>query len=269
MKKCLICSAQVNFFASTGNLKIYKCPNCGFGFTDQLQVNKGDYHRDEVYIQEGDLFRNIFQKRVDIINRFAEKGKVLEVGCSTGLMLSLFQKKGWEVTGVEVSKKAAAVAKKKGLEIITTPFEDIDFNQKFDVVIFNHTLEHLKDPVSALQKAAKLLTNRGVLYIDLPNFSSFSANLQNVDWPLLLPNEHMWHFTFDSLNILLKKNGFKIVYDERASGIWDLASPLEDLIRAFFGLKKRFFTQILTAIPSLILTRLKLGSDLMVIAKKA
>ncbi len=269
MKKCLICSAQVNFFASKDSFKIYKCPNCGFGFTDQLKVNKGDYHRDEVYIQEAGLFRNIFQKRVDIINRFAKMGRVLEVGCSTGLMLSLFQKMGWDTTGVEVSKKAAEVAKKKGLEIITKPFEDVDFDQKFDVVIFNHTLEHLKDPASALAKAAKLLANGGILYIDLPNFGSFSARAQKGDWPLLLPDEHLWHFTLNSLNVLLKKNGFKIVYDERASGIWDLASPLEDLVRAFFGLKKRFLTQILTAIPSLILTRLKLGSDLMVIAKKA
>lgn len=265
---CIICSSEVELFATSKGFNIYKCKKCGFGFTKDLKVNSSDYHRDDTYITEENLFKNIFEKRVNIISKFTKGGKVLEVGCSTGLMLSLFKNKGWEVVGVEVSKKAAEKAMQRGIKVETKPFEDINFNGKFDLIIFNHTLEHLQDIKGVLKKASILLNIGGVLYIDLPNFDSVTANLQKQSWPLLLPNEHLWHFTYLSLKKILEENNMKIIFNERASGLWDLNNPVKELLVSLLTLKKRFFVEIITAIPSFILTKYKLGSDLMVIAKK-
>lgn len=262
---CLICGEILKGYADQ---KIYKCSHCGFGQTLQLKAQVGSYHRDEIYIEEETLFRNIFQKRINIISKFSKSGRALEIGCSTGIMLSLLQEKGWSVTGVEMSKKAAEIAKKRGINIITKPFEEISVKENFDLVILNHTLEHLKDPVSVLKKISKLLMPGGLLFVDVPNFGGLSAKLQGKNWPLLLPREHRWHFSYKALEILLEKIGFKIIFVDQSSGIWNVDNPLLESFNSLVRFKKRFFEEVLSAIPSLIVSKLKMGSDLMVISRK-
>lgn len=268
MNKCQICQSDLSLFCRKGIFEIYKCSNCGFGSTLNTKLQKNRYHRDETYIEEGALFRNIFQKRVKIICKLTQPGKVLEVGCSTGLMLQLLKERGWEVLGIEISKKAAHEALKKGIKIIEGKFEDEKINEKFDLVILNHTLEHLENPANVLQKAKNLLLRNGLLFIDVPNFGGLSAKLEGKNWPLLLPNEHLWHFTLKSLEILPKNFGLKIIFVDRSSGIWDYANPLKGIILSLTNFKMRFFTEVITALPSWFISRLGLGSDLMVIFKK-
>lgn len=265
---CFICGGLLNKFAKSSGFEIYKCTNCGFGVTDKPNLQKGEYHRDETYIDEEKLFKNIFQKRANIINRLMKPGRVLEIGCSTGALLFLLKEKGWEVVGVEISKSSAEVAQKKGIDVITIPFEKVKQDKKFDLIILNHTLEHLKKPQKVIEKISKIVNNSGYIYIDLPNYGSLSANLLKGHWPMLLPKEHLWHFTEKALKILLEKNGLEIIYKEKASGIWDFADPYSGVISSLINFKKRFFIEVLTAIPSWIVWKLGSGSDLMVIAKK-
>lgn len=266
--KCPVCGFETKIFAKLKNHIIYKCKNCGFGFTTNLSAHLGNYHRDDTYIQEEKLFENIFSKRVSKILNFKTKGDVLDIGCSTGLFLSLFQKKGWNVTGVEISKKAAEVAEKRGVEVLIKPFEEIRFTKKFDLIVLNHTLEHLKDPFDVVKKASQLLKPGGLLYIDLPNFASLSASIYKKNWTHLLPDEHLWHFTYKSLEIMLQKLGLKIIFVERSSGIWDVNKPYLELLTSLVTFKKRFFFNLLSALPTLLISKINLGSDLMVIAKK-
>lgn len=271
MKKgdnCLICSYETKLFTKTNNHLIYKCVHCGFGYTSKLSAQSGEYHRDETYIQEERLFENIFNKRINEITKYLKTGKVLEIGCSTGLMLSLFQKKGFDVKGVEISKKAAEIARSRNIDVITQPFEKAKFNEKFDLIVLNHTLEHLENPLTVLQKAKTLLTPKGYLMIDLPNFDSPMAKLLKKRWPHLLPDEHLWHFTQKSYQVLFKKLDFKIIKIKKASGVWDFAKPYKEIYQSLAGRKKRFFKNFLTAIPSLVMTKLNKGSDLLVLARK-
>lgn len=249
-------------------MEIYKCPHCGLGVTKGVKTQLKDYHRDETYIEEENLFKNIFLKRVNIICRFKKEGKALEIGCSTGLFLSLLQNKDWQVYGVEISKKSTEEAQKRGVKVIIDDFMKVNINEKFDAVILNHTLEHLENLVAVIKKVNSLLNPGGLLYIDVPNFGGLSAKLLGTKWPLLLPDEHLWHFTEMSLRILLKNLGFKIIFTEKASGIWDYENPLRGILLSLLTFKKRFFVEALTAISSWIVTKLGLGSDLMVIARK-
>lgn len=249
-------------------MEIYKCPHCGLGITEGLKTQISDYHRDETYIEEESLFKNIFLKRVNIIGKFKKPKKVLEIGCSTGLMLALLKDWGWQVKGVEISSKAAEVAHKRNIKVIVVDFMKSGIKEKFDVVVLNHTLEHLENPVAVIKKINSLLNPGGLLYIDVPNFGGLSAKLLGAKWPLLLPDEHLWHFTEKSLRILLQNLGFRIIFIEKASGVWDYGNPLRGILLSLVTFKKRFFMEILTAIPSWLVTKLGLGSDLMIIAKK-
>lgn len=264
---CPICKKTATIYIEN-NFKIYRCGNCGFGFTEGTEIQKGDYHRDETYDLEESLFRNIFLKRVNIINKFIKQGSVLEIGCSTGIMLQLFKDRGFSVTGIELSKPAAKVAENRGIFVINKPFEKINFKNKFDLIVLNHTLEHLDKPKEILKRCKTLLKPKGLIYIDLPNFDALSLKFQKQKWPLLLPKEHLWHFTEKSFKVIFSELDFKILYVEKASGIWDFAKPFNELVTALLNRKKRFFNEFFTSIPTFILTKKKIGTDLMIVARK-
>lgn len=269
MKTCVACNAKLKYLGESSGAAIYQCSVCGLGVTGNGHAEDYvAYHRDPVYIKETAQFSNIFSKRVNIISRFKRSGKALEVGSSAGIFLSLLKSRGWEVQGVEPSKPAAKVALKRSIPTIVNTFEEANLKEKFDIVIFNHVLEHMNDPVKVLEKAGQVLRKGGLVFIDVPNFASLAARLKGVGWRYILPREHRWHFTPTSLFVLLEKAGFTPVYWEAHSGVWGYDRPLEELWQSLLGGKKRFFQNTITAIPTFMLTKLKAGTGLTVVAQK-
>lgn len=271
MKECLACNKKLRFLGENSGLDIFRCPSCGFGITSGIfsKTQYSAYHRDKVYVKEKEQFKNIFDKRVGIILKSKKGGKALEVGSSTGVFLSLLKERGWEVQGVEPSATSAQAASKMGIPTINTTFESAEIpKNSFDVIIFSHVLEHMEDPHTVLNKANQILKNGGIILIDVPNFASLTARLAGAGWKYILPKEHRWHFTPQSLSLLLNEAGFRVVYWETHSGIWDYGNPLKEIWQALTGRKKRFFTDVLTAIPASIITKLRLGTGLTLIAKK-
>ena len=104
------------------------------------------------------------------------KGKdVLDVGCGTGLFSHLVKGKGAKkVTGVDYSKEAIALAKKKygeeGIEFLCEDFTKI--RGKYDAVVSLGTFEHLDNPLSTLKHFKGLLKKNGSIIIVSPNWTN-------------------------------------------------------------------------------------------------
>lgn len=232
-------------------------------------VSYEKYYRDQDYEDFESLFSNIFQKRFNLIKRFVNSsGKVLDIGASTGIFLNIFKNKGWEVWGVEPSM-SSNIAKKRGIKMINSYFENASLpKNNFDLIVMNHTLEHIKDAAQVIKKTHSLLKSDGILFIDVPNAGGIGAKILNKNWPYLLPEEHIHQFTKESLSNLLKLNGYKVVYWESRSGVFEYANPLRELLRSLLTLKKRFFTDILTFPYASVATLLNNGDSMSFIAKK-
>lgn len=221
-----------------------------------------NYHRDKDYLKYQSLFENIFRKKFNLISKFINKGKVLEIGSSTGVMLKIFANGGFEVLGIEPSGSYRE-ARKKGISVINSKFEDAKLQQDyFDLVILNHTLEHMNNPELVLKRINALLKDGGIIFIDVPNFGSLSSRLLGKKWPYLLPKEHKSQFTKKSLIKLLEENEFKILHWESRSGIFEFGNPLKE-----FG-RKRFLIDLLAFPYSLLATLLGMGDSMSIIAKK-
>jgi 2-polyprenyl-3-methyl-5-hydroxy-6-metoxy-1,4-benzoquinol methylase len=222
-----------------------------------------DYHRDKDYVSFEKTFRNIFRKRLNLINKYIiNPGKVLDIGCSNGIFLDLFKEAGWETWGVEPSSNAQ-IAGKKGHKIIASTFEKSELPARyFDLVILNHTLEHLNNPTAVLKKIKSVLRPKERVYIDVPNVGSLSSRILGKRWPYLLPQEHKWQYTRASLGKLLESTGFKIVHWESRSGVFEYANPLLEVYR------KRFLLDILTIPYSLIASAFRMGDSMSFIAVK-
>lgn len=268
--QCIACGNQPLYLGNNSRFKIYKCPHCGLGQTfGEQKTTYEKYHRDAVYTQQRAQFENIFGKRLEVIAKFKKPGKALEVGSSVGSLLGLLKKAGWDVLGIEPSKTAARTASQKGIKTLNKTFEQTKLsNSTYDVIIFNHVLEHMEDPLKSLKRAEKLLKKNGIVLIDVPNFGSLSAKLQDSGWQYILPEEHQWHFTPKSLTLLLEKAGLTSLYWEAKSGIWEYQNPLKELVDSLLSFKKRFVTNLLTAVPTLAITNLKLGTGLTMVAEK-
>ncbi|MBL7036664.1 class I SAM-dependent methyltransferase [Candidatus Microgenomates bacterium] len=228
-------------------------------------MNYKKYHRDSDYNKMESTFRNIFKKRFELIEKqlsFKKGGTVLEIGCSNGVFLDLFKERGFETWGIEPSKTADR-AKKKGHKVLKTTFEKAKLQSDyFDVVVLNHTLEHLKNPEEILKKVGKVLKKDGIVYIDVPNVGSLLSIIMGKRWPYLLPEEHLWQFNKDSITKLVKKSGFRVIYWESRSGIFEYKNPLLELHR------KKFVIDILASPYSLLATVLNKGDSMSIIGRK-
>jgi SAM-dependent methyltransferase len=228
-----------------------------------------NYFRDKDYLVSEKQFKNIFQKRFNLMRPHLSHplgGQVLEIGCSNGVFLDLFTQ--WETWGVEPSGSAER-AKEKGHKIIKNYFEKAELPENhFDLVIMNHILEHLDNPAWALARAHKLLRRNGLVFIDVPNFGGLGSKILGKHWPYLLSEEHKHQFTQRSLTSLLEKSGFKVIHWESRSGLFEYANPFLELWQALIGFKKRFFFDILTSPYCLVATALNMGDSMSIIGKK-
>jgi 2-polyprenyl-3-methyl-5-hydroxy-6-metoxy-1,4-benzoquinol methylase len=239
-----------------------------------IKMQYQNYHRDTDYQKFEPMFHNIFMKRFNLINRYIKKGKVLDIGCSIGIFLDIYKENGWETWGVEPSKSAQS-AKRKGHRIIKDYFENLPAGRQgqlpknyFDLVILNHTLEHMDNPTEVLLKVSNILKKKGIVFIDVPNAGGIGAQILGKHWPFLAPEEHKWQFTKDSLEKILVKAGFKVIHFESRSGLFEYAHPVLELWQALTSFKKRFFTDILTMPYSLFATLFNMGDSMSLIGKK-
>ncbi len=157
-------------------------------------------------------YRYGIAKRCRVITKRKRPGRILDVGCGVGHFLNGMKQRGWRVFGTEVSKEAAAYARKRfDLEIFVGPLEQTEFPAAyFDAVTLWHVLEHLHDPLATLREINRLLKDDGLLVFAIPNWHSVDARLFGKYWAGLDMPRHLYVFPRPALKELLAKSGFKI-----------------------------------------------------------
>lgn len=137
----------------------------------------------------------------------------LDVGCSTGSLVYVLNSKGYTVTGIDIDKNAVKFAMSHyGIDVREGMIDDIlEKGETFDIVIFNHVIEHIHQPLETLIKVRKLLKPHGKLWIALPNIDSARFYMEREKTLFLQPAQHVWHFSKMSLINLLLTSGYNEV----------------------------------------------------------
>ncbi len=156
--------------------------------------------------------------------------RLLDVGCSNGGYLALMHELGWDTAGIELDEGAASQARDRGLTVRRGVISDLspEIDGTFDYITLGHVLEHVHDPLRALETVRSVLAPGGVVWIATPNLRSLNHRLFGRHWRALDPPRHLVLFTPGSLSALLRQVGFTHVHQARpiASAAWNIRESL-------------------------------------------
>lgn len=233
VKSCLVCGnsdfaerfSAKDCLVSGQLFLISECRSCGFVFTSDPPDEKdiGRYYVSEDYISHTDKKRNFTEfayhlarsimlgRKYRLISRVSNSktGTLLDVGSGTGYFAAYMKKKGWNVTGIELSEQARSVSVSKSGINALEPSEVHGIPEaSADCVTFWHVLEHLYDPAKWLYEVRRILKDDGKCIVALPNINSADARRFGKDWAALDVPRHLWHFSSATLTRLALENGF-------------------------------------------------------------
>ncbi len=182
------------------------------------------YYESPDYISHTDSRRNLFEKIYHLVKQFNLKRKyrilekyhpepatLLDIGCGTGDFLSFCQRKGWDISGIEPSDSARAIASAKtNISIYGNSGWTRLENQKYDCISLWHVLEHLYSPSAEIERYSKMLNQNGSIILAVPNYRSFDASFYKSFWAAWDVPRHLWHFSQQSIHRLATENGLKV-----------------------------------------------------------
>lgn len=153
------------------------------------------------------------KRRMRMLENYISKGqKILEVGCSSGFMLSALKGRGVDVYGIDPSEGFIEYVKAKGISVYKNLLDlNKDIKQKFDIIIHYYVLEHIREPLEFIQSYTKMLNENGKMIFEVPCATDPLIELYKVPafdkfyWSVA----HHWYFNKESLTALLGKTGLK------------------------------------------------------------
>ncbi len=104
----------------------------------------------------------------------------LEFGCCDGYMTSLIVPLCGHLTVVDGSQTFISMARQRvppEVEFEHALFEEFNPGKKFDYIFATYVLEHVSDAVGFLKHARSLLSDRGLLFIVVPNARAMSRQI--------------------------------------------------------------------------------------------
>ncbi len=186
------------------------------------------YYESEDYISHTDSKRTLMEKvyqlvkvysvkkKLKLINKLSgRKGHILDIGCGTGDLLSVCEKDGWKISGIEPSKMARELAlnkitSKEGIKNSIEEFSDIK-HQGFDIITMWHVLEHVPNLLEYIEMLKGLLAPNGYLIVAVPNFKSYDASHYKEFWAAYDVPRHLWHFSEKSIKQLFGEHDFDVI----------------------------------------------------------
>ena len=134
------------------------------------------------YAQEYDAWflenRNVLESEVRLVaSTLRNAGNILSVGCGSGLFEKILRDKfNINITeGVEPSASMAAIARKRGLNVIEATAEEFDYPEgMFDTILFNGCPSYITDLKRVVEKVFAALRPGGrIILVDVPKESTY------------------------------------------------------------------------------------------------
>ena len=259
-KECIMCGApELNIIGKNPdfeNTHVVQCKKCGFMFNFYNKkiedYYKEDYrnqrreHISENYIKlmntravaQYDFIKNNID--IDLKNL-----KIMEIGCSLGLLLNKFDESNdftaYEpdiemANGAQINNPKAVVKKEE------CNLDNLD-SDKYDLILLSHVFEHFNDPIKSMENLIRTTKNNGYIFIEIPNetvetvqymcenkkgvghYSYFNPDLFKM---LISKFENAQILKIETYSMTLDDFLSKVRSKKSIAASWDMAKPIEN-----------------------------------------
>lgn len=200
---------------------VAKCKTCGLLYmnTEATQQDFLSYYKygavapeyNEMFGKEAteDYYRHLEALIQPYINK---KSRILDIAGAWGEFAEFMQTLGYEdITVLDPNEKCITNAKELGVKTVTTDSTDMDTvpDKSFDMVILNHSLEHILDVENTMNNISRVLADGGYLFIEIPDVEGY-ADEEAAPFNFLT-YEHVLHMSMHDLENLAGRYGYEIV----------------------------------------------------------
>lgn len=241
LEHCPVCNSNQftelftckDYVASGENFTIVLCSNCQLQFTNPRpsQHDIGKYYESKQYISHAgsdkselgvtykiyDWVRNYsIGSKLKLIKNYHKNGRLLDLGCGLGYFLNGVRvDKTFEGVGADVSDEAINfVSEQFNLAVLKEEKLNETENKFYDIITQWHVMEHVHQLEERMKLLKRILKDDGTMFIAVPISNSFDAKHYKQFWDGYDVPRHLYHFTSNSMRLLMEKNGFKVVQEK-------------------------------------------------------
>ncbi len=282
--RCLVCDRpDPRLRYRITHFRVYQCRDCGLVylwpqmtedevremFTRLYTEGEGSVPELKTYYEftyedaPSNPLVQLYESWLDRMEARQRPGRLLDVGCGTGLFLAVARRRGWEPYGIDDCAEATTHARDHfGLEVWDGEFSAVAASGKaFDAITMWDIIEHARQPVALLEDVRACLAPGGIVGLATPNQRSildvvagllYRLSAGRITGPLekFYIEQHFLYFAPDTLRDALERAGLVALTVEREETDLrrlSLAPPMRLVLQALFaagratGLENRLF----------------------------
>ena len=220
-RNCPVCDSarETELFFVRGG-RYVKCCECGLVylnpvFTDEaLELfYRGNHVVQSQVVEEDSVFyTKLYEKGLrQVMDQRDGVGNLLDVGCSSGCFLAIAKRHGWNAVGIELNNLEAGLAKKKGFDVYSDIQSYKQKGKQVDVITLWDVFEHIKDGKTFLLESRRLLTEKGVVFLQIPISDSLAARIMQEHCNMFDGMEHVNIYGKKALTRLAEVCGMEMV----------------------------------------------------------
>lgn len=235
-KGCPVCGSDnidhvffvKDFTVSGQEFEVTHCNACTARFTQDIpdETDIGPFYNSVNYIPHDTdsigfvnrLYRGVrnvtVRQKARIIKKYTQlpEGNLLDIGCGTGHFIYVMAQKHWKVTGVEPDIDARDTARALYAMEVLSPEKLFSLPPgNYNAITLWHVLEHIHRLHEYVEQMRKLLAENGVIFIAVPNYTSWDARKYGRYWAGYDVPRHLYHFSPQSMERLMQKHNLRVV----------------------------------------------------------
>jgi SAM-dependent methyltransferase len=156
--------------------------------------------------------------------------RILDVGCGSGSLLYALRQAGLKnVLGVDPFIQDHIFCDGEML-VVKGNLQDID--QKWDVIMLHHSLEHIYEQFETMRTITGMLSDHGTCLIRIPIASSYAWEHYGVNWVQIDAPRHYFIHSVKSLEVLAGSVGLQVadvLYDSTDFQFWASEQYIHDI----------------------------------------
>ena len=182
---------------------------------DQFENQFSSPSKKEIIYNRWFFFGRIINKNLNNLNEV----NILDLGCGDGVNIiglkEIFSEMdaSYNIEAWDYNEDRLRKVSERFPELTTKKFDLVSgsSDKTFDLILFNHVLEHISNDSKAINNLYKLLKKNGILILGVPNEGCFIAKMRNKVFQSKITDftDHVHFYTLKTLSNLVSEN-FKI-----------------------------------------------------------